>query len=461
MTPPLEDRARYRLLLQGQNVHANGRLTAAWERIDHFVARLARSQSRRFFDFLIRNVEFACLSIPRIVDPNAVFETINCRGKPLEDLDLLRNHLYSYFNDDAEPTRRAAVHARLERTRAQLRDDSRFTDYARCYFQFRYGFLRRSAFYRETRRCIVADSRGRAGALANWVDDLVTDLARPERVELFRIIASPTRGNSFVDAFAVDSGHGDDPRNLSTLLRELRDYTVTQPLVFALLLRYVSTTDAERRRRAAEAIQCRLANLTSFVMRTAFVSPKFEPSQVERELSEAARLLAATERIEAVDIHECLKRCDAQGVLDDATFTTRMETIEMRDARKIKRLLLGIDSAVRADDPAASEGRFIVEHILPKVPRYWRGGWSGFERSAPEMWVHRLGNLALLHREDRKPIDVEQHDFAAKRRAYGESSVHLTRDLSRREDWTPSAIAKRQRRLAALAARVWSFNRRT
>ena len=458
LTPPRDDRARYRLLLQGQNVRANSKLTAAYRRIDHFVSRLALSESRRLFDFLTRKVELACLSIPDAVDPNAVFETINCRGKPLGDLDLLRNHLYSYFNDEVEASRRASIHERLERTRAQLRDDSQFTDYARCYFQSRFGFLRRSAFYRETRRRIQSDGRGQARAPAAYVDDLVSDLSRPERVELFRIIASPTHGNPFIEAFVTDSGHADDARNLSTLLRELRDYTVTHPLVFALLLRYVSEPDAERRSRVAGCIHCRLSNLTSFVLRTAFVTPKFEPSQVERELSEAARLLVVADRFDAVDIDACLSRCDAQGVMDDATFMTRMQTIEMRDARKIKRFLLGINPDLHADGPPLSESRCKVDHILPQTSRHW-GGWPGFELTAPEAWVRRLGNLTLLHREDRTPTDADQRDFSAKQRAYAQSAFRLTRHVARYNEWSPSAITRRQRRLAALATKVWSFDR--
>ena len=459
LTPPRDDQARYRLLLRGRNVRANGRLTAAWGRIDDYVSRLARPQSRRFFDFLLRNVELACLAIPRPVDPNAVFETINCRGKPLEDLDLLRNHLYSYFNDDPEPTRRAAVHERLERTRAQLRYDSRFTDYVRCYFQFRYGFLPRGAFYRDTRRRIQADGRADGRVPADRVADLVADLTRPEQVEMFGIIASPTRGNSFLDAFTAHSGHAIDARNVSTLLRELRDYTVTRPLVFALLLRYVRAPAGERRAATAAAVHTRLANLASFVMRTAFVSPKFEPSQVERELAEAARSLANADSLESVDLNACLRCCDTQEVLDNAAFTTRLETVEMRDAKKAKRLLLGIEAALFPDDAPLDEARCTIEYVLPKTPRHW-GGWPGFAGVAPETWLHRLGNLTLLHPKDRKLADTDQRSFASKGRAYAKSAIRLTRDLAGADDWSPSTVAERQRRLAALAARVWSFEGR-
>lgn len=231
---------------------------------------------------------------------------------------------------------------------------------------------------------------------------------------------------------------------------------MTRPLVFALLLRYVRAPGGERRAATAAAVHTRLANLASFVMRTAFVSPKFEPSQVERELAEAARRLAVADSLESVDLDACLRRCDTQEVLDNTAFTTRLETVEMRDAKKAKRLLLGVEAALFPEDAPLVEARCTIEHVLPKTPRHW-GGWQGFAGVAPETWLHRLGNLTLLHPKDRKPAEADQRSFAAKGVAYAKSPIRLTRDLAGCDDWSPSAVAGRQRRLAALAAQVWSF----
>ena len=39
-------------------------------------------QAQRFFDFIMNRLEVACLHVPRSIDPNAVFETLNARGRP-------------------------------------------------------------------------------------------------------------------------------------------------------------------------------------------------------------------------------------------------------------------------------------------------------------------------------------------------------------------------------------------
>ena len=78
-------------------------------------------------------------------------------------------------------------------------------------------------------------------------------------------------------------------RNLAVFLWELRGYTVTQPLVFALLTTYLRETDGWRKKRIAETVHKNLSRLTAFVLRTAFVAPKFEPSHFEAKFSNFAK----------------------------------------------------------------------------------------------------------------------------------------------------------------------------
>ena len=342
LSPPRDDKTRYNLMIRGRNIGANGKLTLAWRQVDTFVAGMGFEKSKQFFDFLMRRVEIACLEIPDSVDPNSVYETINCRGKRLDDLDLIRNHLYSYFNADDDGPRRDLVHENLESIRAQLRDDSKFTEYARCYFQTRFGFLRKTNFYRETRRHIQLRA-GHAKKHSGYVYDLVHDFALRENVELFRVIATPSKGNHFVEEFVRASAHSKSTRNLGMFLRELHSYKVTQPLLFALLSRYIIETDSRRRRRVAKWIHTRLKHITSFVLRTAFVAPKFEPSHFEGEFSDLAEQIASAEDVYIVDVDVCLKDCDSTyGIMDDNRFKARVSEIEMRDAKKVKRFLFGV-----------------------------------------------------------------------------------------------------------------------
>ena len=402
LTPPRDDKTRYNLMIRGRSIGANGRLTLAWRQIDTFVAGMGFDKSKRFFDFIMQKVEVARLDIPESVDPNSVYETINCRGKRLDDLDLIRNHLYSYFNAEDDAARRDHVHENLEGIRAQLRDDVQFTEYARCYFQSRYGFLRKTNFYRETRRHIQS-TVDRVDTRSDYVYDLVHDFALRENVELFRVIAAPSRGNHFVEDFTNASGHSNSTRNLAMFLRELHTYKVTQPLLFALLSRYVAEADGRRRRRLVKWVHTRLKHITSFVMRTAFVAPKFEPSHVESEFSDLAAQLMSASSVYDVNVDACLKDCDSTyGITEDKKFKARISEIEMRDSKKIRRFLFGLNCDMQSDADLMTESRCTIEHILPKASRHWPG-WHGFDDANPDEWIHRVGNLTLLGRQDNKP----------------------------------------------------------
>ena len=460
LTPPRDDKTRYNQLIRGKNIGSNGKLTLAWQEIDNFIAGMGLEKARSFFDFLIQKVEIACLYIPTAVDPNSVYETINSRGKPLDDLDLIRNYLYSYFNDDSEEARRDTVHESLERVRVQLRDETKITDYARCYFQCRYGFLPKGSLYRETRKKIRADAESSSSGgrkPADYIYDLVEDFSRKEHVELFRIISAPSSGDSFIEQFHTHSNKTTAVRNLFIFLKELQTYTVTQSIVFALLSHYVNESDGRKQRKLAKLIHGRMKQFTSFVMRTAFVSLKFEPSQFEDEFANQAEMIQSRLSDDGTIFDEFLKECDAgYGILDDDKFVERMKTQEMRDAKKIKRFLLGLNYALQSDSEVINEYRCSVEHILPKAEKHWPE-WKGFEGQNPSDWIHRIGNLTLLGQYDNKPGDSENRNFLRKKGGYGRSAIALTRALDQHTEWSPGEVNTRQMKLVQQAVRVWSF----
>jgi len=92
-----------------------------------------------------------------------------------------------------------------------------------------------------------------------------------------------------------------------------------------------------------------------------------------------------------------------------------------------------------------------LEHILPRSPR--PGTWRNFEPVAVEQFSTKLGNLCLLLKSDNRA--GKNDEFSAKKPFFAKSSLELTRDVAAFSDWTPDAIAKRQKGLAKLAPTTW------
>ena len=461
LAPPRDDLSRYHLMIRGKNIGTNGKLTVAWQEIDNFISAMDEEKAKKFFNFLTQKIEVACLYIPNTIDPNSVFETVNCRGKQLEDLDLIRNYFYSYFNRDEESSRRDTVHDSLERARTQLRDDTKAADYVRCYFQCRYGFLPKAKFYREVRKRIGENVDGTTagkGKPADYVYNLIDDFTRREWIDLFRAISSPKTAADSIRKFNTHSRSTNSKRNLFVFLHELQAYKVAQPMIFALLIRYVKEADVTKKQRLAKHIHSCTKNITSFIMRTAFVVPKFEPSSFESEFSNLAKKILSASSPFNVNIMDQLKECDGpNGIIEDKKFIEKITAVEMHDTKKAKRFLIGLNADMQTDGSIIDEKECTVEHILPKSKQHW-SGWKNFQGENPSEWVHRIGNLTLLGGTDNKPGKASNGNFDKKKTILGRSALALTKEIFKSNDWSPSTIVKRQKEMAQCAAKVWAFS---
>jgi len=464
MEPPLNDRVRYQQMIRGNTIGTNGKLMSAWRVIEDFFGTTNEdSYWQSYFDYIREHLEVACLLVPQEIDPNAVFETINCRGKPLDDLDLIRNFIYSHFSTPDEAQRRETVHVSLERIRQVFpsrKRSNKAQEYMRCRMQCRFGYLSNDTFYRDVRRTIREKATSGRSKLStsDFVFDLAREVARPEELELYRRLTVPTASPEFLQEFEVKSGTTGSPRNLTVFLRELKGYSVTHTLVFALMAKYVHELDGRKKRRLAKLVNKNLSRLASFVLRTAFVA-KFEPSHFEKRFADFAAKIYNGEDMPDEEFSRFLRDCDRteHNVLDDVRFEATMADVQMRGAQKIKALLLGINREGRPDAVILNESNCGVEHILPVSIEHWEG-WKEFSEVDPSEWIHRTGNLTLAAKGDNKPGGKFNSSFEKKVEVYADSSVAITRDIAQRPTWSPDVVDRRQKEIAKLATRIWSFS---
>ena len=101
-------------------------------------------------------------------------------------------------------------------------------------------------------------------------------------------------------------------------------------------------------------------------------------------------------------------------------------------------------------------GKVTIEHVLPQALKeeYWR---ERFTEEEHQLWLHRLGNLALL--VGSKNYKAQYFDFDRKKEIYAERnnkvSFDTTKEILDQEDLSGSAIQKRQSRMINVAASVW------
>ena len=452
--PPRNDKSKYIQILRGHDIGTNGLLTAAWNVIDIFVEGMGKPAREDFFDFIMQKVEISVLIVPGDVDANSVFEALNARGKPLDDVDLIRNRLYSYFSETEDATRRETVHGNLENTAIILRSPTALREYFRCFLQCHFGYLQKNRFYREARREI--EKTASPLTASDYVFDLIARLGRSDCIELFRTITSSRPSENLEKRLPTVSGK----RSLTTLLGELKGYSVSHPLVFSLLHRFITETDNSKKRKTGLAATHSLRNLASFVMRTAFVAPKFEPSRFDAAFANCAKTVFQGNDMDSMNVLQELKRNDEFGVIDDANFIRLMTEVELRDDRKAMRYLFGINARNQRGSDVLRQDRCSVEHVLPQSEMHW-SDWIGFKDVNAADWVYRTGNLLVVSRRENRTGPEFNRNFVNKKRAFHDSPLLMPRTVAATyDDWTPDVVRQRSRQLAKEAATTWQLSRK-
>ena len=103
-------------------------------------------------------------------------------------------------------------------------------------------------------------------------------------------------------------------------------------------------------------------------------------------------------------------------------------------------------------------GKITIEHVLPRALKeeYWRERFSDDEH---RLWLHRLGNLALL--AGIKNYRAQYFSFDRKKKIYAECnnkvSFDTTKQILDQDDWTNDAIQTRHNQMVETAASIWAI----
>jgi hypothetical protein len=120
---------------------------------------------------------------------------------------------------------------------------------------------------------------------------------------------------------------------------------------------------------------------------------------------------------------------------------------ETHSPRALALLLLRLDRLM-SDGSASYQHEVVsVEHVMPQQPAP-NSQWATWvpDKAEHQLWVHRLGNLALLSRK--KNSSASNRDFAWKKSAYfskgGSTAFALTTQVLQFADWTAGVMQQRQ-----------------
>jgi len=131
--------------------------------------------------------------------------------------------------------------------------------------------------------------------------------------------------------------------------------------------------------------------------------------------------------------------------------------------RALALLLLRLDQLM-SDGSASYQHEVVsVEHVMPQQPAP-NSQWAAWvpDKTQHQLWVHRLGNLALLSRK--KNSSASNRDFGWKKSAYftkgGSTTFALTTQVLQFADWTAAVMQQRQDEMLAKLEVHWRLQDR-
>lgn len=96
-------------------------------------------------------------------------------------------------------------------------------------------------------------------------------------------------------------------------------------------------------------------------------------------------------------------------------------------------------------------GKAQIEHIWPESPRGYQG-WPERRKQKHTSYVSQIGNLTLTFWNP----ELSNKDFSEKREMYKDSSLRIQRELAERGRWTPREIEERNEEIVNFAQRRWA-----
>jgi Protein of unknown function DUF262/Protein of unknown function (DUF1524) len=358
-------------------------------------------------------------------NPYEIFESLNWKGLPLEEADLIRNFLFMQVT----PAEQAEFHElKWKPYECRFEAVGRFekippTQFYRNYLMREGRYCRNKTAYLEFKR----QNLGR-GLTTN---DQVAELQRFATYELWL-----QRPNLCARDYL---------RDLLSELQQL-DVTTAHPLLLHLLDRH------ERGHINQNDLNECLRDLASFVIRRTICGESTRA--YSRWFPEAIPQihLSPHPNVELRDYWL------AKGWPDDATFISRLVEfpIYQRERKKTRHILERLELNHRHLEPVVFEN-LQIEHVLPQTlendpsSQSWKSMMGlAWEQEHPR-WVHTLGNLTLTGYNQ----VMGNGRFPEKQQVFAQSNVSLNTHFIGLTRWTTDAIKHRTITLGDTITRFW------
>ena len=456
----VSDQNKYSSIMKGEHLPPNGKLHKAQVVLMKKIVQLDQVQAIELLNYLMASV-IANRTINRTDNATQIFETLNDRGKELDQVDLLRNFLYSHLRHDRGDLA-SQIHRNLEEMkkeahdRKQYKNKTRLIEYVHCALKCRYGLIRKKFLYQDVKKAISEEIVAKGNEYAeDTVEELTAYLRNPNNISAFIALYEGNEHAEDINEFTKAAGASDRRRNMRDYVRELSEYrAVSLPITFAAVTRFLNAPQRERGP-IAKAGHRIIQDLNALIMRTAITQRKFAPSSFEDVTAKWGKeIMECLNKDSQMKISKEIVKEVQDQIWDDNVFTEKMESQRIVTRNKAKHLLYSLYRQKQSDLPPL-DNYLTLEHILPESVEHVAGWGPYFTDDDHERYANMLGNMTLLTSSDNKGTANFNKSFENKKPTLERSTIQANREIACNHQWTPEDIRRRQRKLAKVACQVW------
>lgn len=374
---------------------------------------IAKFFDRRVGDGLL----FTVLNVQNSESAFIIFETLNARGVELSSPDLLKNHLFSIVHDYNTDYEMKQLEERWLQTSNNIKP-KHMTTFLKHYWIARGGSpVRQKNLYR-----VIRKELGSRELVFPFLDNMKEDS------DLYAQLLRPDTGDW-------------TPKHEKYLSRFIVYRAIQQ---YPLLLAALNNWDSDEE-------FAKLVRYCSIIVFRRSVIGGLHPRDLESAFSECVTAVLAGAH-SASELFPILR----EVYLNDARFVDSFSefTVSGRDRKNLaKHILFEVESQMSGNDYSIQSTKYSLEHIAPENPK---DGWDEFDNRDKDLFLWRLGNLALLSTKENKRAG--NRPFSKKRAIYESSNFELTQNCAAHDEWTPGAINQRQREMAKIANVIWRID---
>jgi len=415
LLPTQVDRETFTRLMKRESVQGDNQIVKAYKFFEKCLRSQPEIELNTLKKVIVGSLGLVSIILEREDNPYLIFESLNAKGRPLAQADLIRNYFFMRMHPKDQEKHYAAFWKPMQE---RLKDD--LTEFIRHFLMKDALIVKQGDVYLEMKD--RADTLSDA-ELIDFLKTLCTFSGYYERL--------------------LHAEREPNPK-LRERLERLNRIEVTTAYPFLLNL-YHDLSGSTLSEPQALAI---LDVLENFVIR------RFVCSVPTHSLNKLFPALYGQAK-QGDSLLEGVKTVlSTKNYPRDAEFVARFTSAKLYaggDRTRTKLILERLEASYEHMEPVAFD-TLTIEHVMPQtLNAWWREHLGDDWEDVHSTWLDTIGNLTLSGYNS----PLGNADFPYKRSLYEKSHVEITRHLATAEKWDAESIRGRASFLAAHALKVW------